>query len=465
MRIAMLAPISWRVPPRHYGPWEQVVSVLTEGLVGRGIDVTLFATADSVTTARLVSSCQRPYSEDPTIDVKVWESLHVSEVFERAREFDLIHNHFDFLPLTYSGLVQTPVLTTIHGFSSHRILPVYEKYNNQTYYVAISHADRNPRLNYLATIYHGVSLEDFRLQPEHGRYLLFFGRIHPDKGAAEAIDVALRSGWPLIIAGIIQDSAYFEREVAPRLDGDRVRFIGPVGPEKRSELLAGALALLHLINFSEPFGLSMVEAMACGTPVIARPLGAVPEIVQDQKTGFLVKDCDAAVGAVKNVRNLDRRYIRARVEANFSRDRMVREYIRAYEKVLAMNQARRASNPADAEQRPWGRFTVLDHGEAYKVKRIEVVPGKRLSYQKHACRSEHWMVVQGKGTVTLDGREVELRPGETIDVPVGAAHRIYNPGGSPLVFIEVQRGHYLGEDDIVRIEDDFGRIPNGARTT
>src|SRR5260370_11360542 len=151
MRIAMLAPISWRVPPRHYGPWEQVVSLLTEGLVERGIDVTLFATSDSITRARLVSVCPRPYSEDPTIDAKVWESLHISALFERASEFDLIHNHFDFLPLTYSGLVETPVVTTIHGFSSERILPVFQKYNDRAYYVAISKADRNQAIDYIAT--------------------------------------------------------------------------------------------------------------------------------------------------------------------------------------------------------------------------------------------------------------------------------------------------------------------------
>ncbi|MCP4901542.1 MAG: glycosyltransferase, partial [bacterium] len=189
MRVAMLAPISWRVPPRHYGPWERVVSLLTEGLVARGVAVTLFATADSITEATLAGTCPRPYSEDETLDPKVCECLHISKVFERAGEFDLIHNHFDFLPLSYSGLVDTPVVTTIHGFSSPRILPVFEKYNASSYYVSISDADRSPKLDYLATVHHGIALDEFTLRKDSDGSLLFFGRIHPEKGAAEAIEV------------------------------------------------------------------------------------------------------------------------------------------------------------------------------------------------------------------------------------------------------------------------------------
>ncbi|MER3544204.1 MAG: glycosyl transferase [Chloroflexota bacterium] len=328
--IAMLAPISWRVPPRHYGPWERVVSLLTEGLVERGLEVTLFATADSLTRARLVAVCPRPYSEDPTLDPKVWECLHIAAAFERAAEFDLIHNHFDFLPLTYSGLVQTPVVTTIHGFSSERILPVYQKYNKRTYYVAISHADRHPSLDYIATVYHGIALEEFTLRTDPGDYLLFFGRIHPDKGTAEAIEVARRSGRRLIIAGIIHDRAYFDREVAPHLNGERIRYVGSVGPAERDRLLGGAYALLHLINFKEPFGLSPVEAMACGTPVIARPLGAIPEIIRHGETGFLVGSVDEAVTALSQVRHLDRARIRQHVATHFNRDRMVEDYLRVY---------------------------------------------------------------------------------------------------------------------------------------
>ncbi len=330
----MLAPISWRVPPRHYGPWERVVSLLTEGLVARGVTVTLFATADSITKATLVGPCPRPYSEDDTLNPKVWECLHISEVFERASEFDLIHNHFDFLPLSYSSLVDTPVVTTIHGFSSPRILPVFEKYNSSSTYVSISDADRSPRLDYLATVHHGIPLNEFTLREDSDGYLLFFGRIHPEKGAAEAIEVARRSGRRLIIAGIIQDETYFQREVAPHIDDDQVCYIGSVGPDKRSEVLGGAHALLHLISFDEPFGLSMVEAMACGVPVIAIGRGSVPEVVVDGETGFIVRDLDEATAAVQRLDELDRSAARKHVEDHFSTERMADGYLRVYQEIL-----------------------------------------------------------------------------------------------------------------------------------
>jgi glycosyltransferase involved in cell wall biosynthesis len=330
----MLAPISWRVPPRHYGPWERVVSILTEGLLARGVAVTLFATADSITQAALAGPCPRPYSEDDSLDPKVWECLHISEVFERAGEFDLIHNHFDFLPLSYSALVDTPMVTTIHGFSSPRILPVFEKYNASSYYVSISDADRSPKLDYLATVHHGIALDEFTLRKDSDGSLLFFGRIHPEKGAAEAIEVARRSGRRLIIAGIVQDRAYFEREVAPHIDGDRVCYLGSVGPDKRAEVLGGAAALLHLISFDEPFGLSMVEAMACGAPVIAFGRGSVPEVVVDGETGFIVADLDEAIAAVQRLDELDRSAARKHIEDHFSTERMTDGYLGVYQEVL-----------------------------------------------------------------------------------------------------------------------------------
>ncbi len=330
----MLAPISWSVPPAGYGPWEQVVSLLTEGLVERNIDVTLFATANSITRAKLQAVSPRGYSEDDALQPKVWECLHIANVFERAAEFDLIHNHFDFLPLSYSGLVGTPVLTTIHGFSSPRILPVYQRYNGSAYYVAISDADRSPLLDYVATIHHGIALERFTARREHGEYLLFFGRIHPDKGTAEAIAVARRSGMPLVIAGIVHDREYHEREVARHVDGQNVKYLGAVGPEQRDALLGGAYALLHLVNFDEPFGLSMVEALACGTPVIARGRGSVPEVVRHGENGFVVDGIDAALASLPLVGRLDRDAIRRDAETRFSRERMVEEYIAAYAEVL-----------------------------------------------------------------------------------------------------------------------------------
>jgi glycosyltransferase involved in cell wall biosynthesis len=343
LRVAMLAPISWRVPPRHYGPWEQIVSTLTEGLVARGVDVTLFATGDSLTMAHLEAVCPRGYSEDPSLDAKVWEGLHIAHCFERASDFDLIHNHFDFLPLTYSRLVSTPVLTTIHGFSSARLLPAYREYNGHAHYVSISDADRAEGLDYIATVHHGIAFDRFPLAPKDEGYLLFFGRIHPDKGCAEAIELALRLRRRLVIAGIIQDERYFAEKVRPHLGG-WVTFLGPVGPDRRAETLGGAAALLHLINFDEPFGLSVVEAMACGTPVVAMARGSMPEIVQHGVNGFLVHDLDEAAGAVGLCAHLERRAVRASVERRFSAQRMVDDYVEVYERITK----RRAGSRANA---------------------------------------------------------------------------------------------------------------------
>lgn len=335
MRVGMLAPIAWRVPPRHYGPWELVVSRLTEGLVARGVDVTLFATADSVTSATLASVAPRPYEEDPSVDVKVAECLHIAAAFERAAEFDVLHNHFDFLPLTWSRLVDTPVVTTLHGLSSERIVPVYRQYDDRVAYVAISDADRHPALTYAATVHHGIPVDEVPVGAGSADgTLAFFGRIHPDKGTAEAIEVARRCGRPLVLAGIVQDRDYFDAEVRPHLDDDRVRYLGPVGPEQRDAVLGGADALLHLVRFAEPFGLSMVEAMACGTPVIATPLGSVPEVVADGRTGFHVEGVDAAVAAVGRLDELDRAECRAHVERRFGVDRMVEGYLEVYRSLV-----------------------------------------------------------------------------------------------------------------------------------
>lgn len=334
LRIAILSPVSWRTPPRHYGPWESIASLLAEELVRFGLDVTLFATGDSQTRGKLIAVCPRPYSEDHSVDPKVAECLHIAEIFERAADFDLIHNHFDFLPLTYSALVNTPVLTTIHGFSSPSIMPVYRKYNASSYYVAISEADKSPELDYIATIHHGIDVAEFPFSEACGEYLLFFGRIHPNKGVYEAIQVAKRVGIKLVVAGIIQDQEYFATHVEPYIDGTSVAYLGSVGPERRADVLGGALALLHLISFEEPFGLSMVESMACGTPVIAFAGGSIPEIVHHGKNGFIVEDIDDAVNAVAALHSIDRSACRQDVERRFSHTRMARDYVGVYERIL-----------------------------------------------------------------------------------------------------------------------------------
>jgi glycosyltransferase involved in cell wall biosynthesis len=320
IKVAVLAPVAWRTPPRHYGPWEQMASNLTEGLVKAGLEVTLFATGDSITEAKLQSVIDVGYAENTNQDAKVVECLHISNLMEQAGAFDIIHNHFDFLPLTYSGLIKTPVITTIHGFSSEKIIPVYKKYNAGSHYVSISDANRHPELQYLSTVYNGIETDNFDFNEHPEDYLVFFGRIHPDKGTADAIR-------------IIQDQKYFKEKVEPYFN-DSIVFIGAAGPEKRNELLGNALALLHPIYFEEPFGLSVAEAMTCGTPVIAYNKGAMPELIKDGETGFLVDNVEEAVVAVKRLSTIKRLNCRTWAVEKFSAKKMAEDYIALYHKIL-----------------------------------------------------------------------------------------------------------------------------------
>lgn len=333
MKIAILAPVAWRTPPVHYGPWEQMASNLTEELKKKGLDVTLFATADSITEAKLNAVINLGYETDKNQDAKVLECLHISNLMEHAYDFDIIHNHFDFLPLTYSRLIKTPIITTIHGFSSDKILAVYQKYNVNTNYVSISNANRHPSLTYVATVYNGLNLNDFEFNEFPKDYLLFFGRIHPDKGTAEAISIAKKANRQLIIAGIIQDEGYFNQQVKPHLN-DNITFIGSAGPEQRKELMKNALALLHPINFEEPFGLSVVEAMLCGTPVIAFNKGAMPELIQHQKNGFLVTNVLEAADAVNQLKNIERNFCYQSAKTQFSTQNMANGYLDLYHQIL-----------------------------------------------------------------------------------------------------------------------------------
>ncbi len=334
MKIAILSPVAWRTPPRHYGPWEQIASNIAEGLVKKGLDVTLFATCDSITAGKLDAICEKGYEEERDQDAKVLECLHISNLMEKASGFDIIHNNFDFLPLTYSRLIKTPIITTIHGFSSQKIIPVYKKYNASSNYVSISNADRSPQLNYLATVYNGINTGEFEFNAAPGDYLLYFGRIHHDKGAAEAIEIAKKSNRKLIIAGIIQDENYYKQKIEPKLN-DQIVYVGHAGPEKRNELLGKALALLHPINFNEPFGLSVAEAMLCGTPVIAFNKGAMPELIKHQETGFLVNNVDEAVEAVGQLSNINRMNCHQWALSQFSSEKMVDDYFKLYQQILA----------------------------------------------------------------------------------------------------------------------------------
>ena len=334
MKIAILSPITWRTPPLKYGPWEQVASNIAEGLVEKGFEVTLFATGNSITQGELSSVCEQSCAEDSSIDTKVAECLHISHLMERADDFDIIHNNFDFLPLTYSRLIKTPMVTTIHGFSSSKIIPVYKKYNDTTHYVSISNSDRNPELTYAATVYNGINIDEFIFSREPDDYLLFFGRIHPDKGTYEAIEIAKKSKRKLIISGLIQDQVYFNQKIQPYINNDDISYVGNSGPTERLKLLSRACALLHPIRFPEPFGLSVVEAMACGTPVVAFNLGSMPELIIHEKTGFLVSNTEEAIEAVKNVSSINRSKCTEWASSMFSRQKMIEGYLKVYKRII-----------------------------------------------------------------------------------------------------------------------------------
>ena len=337
-RVAILSPVAWRTPPRQYGAWETVAGNIAEGLVERGWDVTLFATGDSLTRAHLHAVVERGYEEDHSIDPKVAEYLHIAELFEHAAEFDLIHSHYDFMALAYTRLVKTPVLTTIHGFSSPRIMPVYKKYRDG-YFVSISDSDRAPELNYLATVYNGIDLAIYPPRKSGGEELIFIGRIHPDKGVHLAIETARRSGRQLLIAGILQDASYFRNEIQPHLDNEQIRYVGAVGVHEKNALFARAFALLHLNTIPERFGLVLAEANAAGVPVIAMDLGSCREVIEQGVTGFLVNDVTEAVGALAGVPAIDDRACRKRVQERFSTATMVEAYERVYARIFELERA------------------------------------------------------------------------------------------------------------------------------
>lgn len=334
MKVAVLAPITWRTPPRNYGPWEQVASVMTEELIKLGVDVTLFATGDSITKAKLKSVCDSPLGEVPG-DSKVNECLHISELMETADSYDLIHNHFDFLPLTYSRLIKQPMITTIHGFSNELIVPVYKKYNSDNHYVSISDANRHADLSYLDTVYNGIDESVFDLGTGSGDYLLYFGRIHPEKGASEAIQIALGCNKKLLLCGLIQDHAYYEELVHPYLNNTSICYAGNVDPEARNNLMGNALALLHPISFEEPFGLSVVESMICGTPVIAFNRGSMRELIIDKRTGFLVNNIDEAINAVNELSDIERADCRRHAIQHFTGTVMATKYLDLYKQILS----------------------------------------------------------------------------------------------------------------------------------
>lgn len=343
LKIAMLAPITWRVPPRAYGPWERVVYNLTETLVKMGHKVTLFASGDSKSSAKLESIIKKPLGKISQPNPKVWEHLHIANVFEKANHFDIIHNHLNYLPLTYSKMVKTPVLTTLHGAVAHKEThPVFLQYKSSNF-VSVSNFERSylPQLNYLATIYNGINLKTFSLAKSHGNYLVYTGRLAEEKGVLKAIKLSLKTKIPLYLAGIIQPSVkgrkFFEKQVRPHIDGENIKFLGNLSQKKVAQLVSKALAYVFLIKESkkgEACPLSVVETLACGTPVIATKNGPLPEMIEPGVAGFLVNSLKEAIAKLEQIKKLDRREIRILAKEKFSQEKMTKDYLECYERLI-----------------------------------------------------------------------------------------------------------------------------------
>jgi glycosyltransferase involved in cell wall biosynthesis len=362
LRLAVLASVAWPAPPPGYGPWEQIAYNIAAGMRARGLDVTLFATGNSQFAGKLASVVPVGLNEDPGLNGEVFTALHIAELFRRADEFELIHNNFDWKPMTYALATSAPpLLTTIHGFSSPQILAAYYACASRSFFCSISNADRDPGLSYLSTVYNGIDLDDFTFRDRPGDYLVFLGRFHPEKGTHLAIEIAKRAGVRLKMAAIPHDEEYFQELVAPYIDGDRVQFLGSVEREARDELLGNALALVHMTTRPERFGLTMVEAMACGTPVLGAAMGSVPEIVLDGVTGFVCATVDDAVANVPHLAALDRCACRSHVERKFTIERMIDRYLEVYRLALAQ---KLPALPTD-EQRRWRRHDWWDRPMAY----------------------------------------------------------------------------------------------------
>lgn len=360
MRIAMLAPINWPLPPSGYGPWELVAHNITEGLVALGHDVTLFAAAGTRSSASLVETCpyalctwpeeerNKPSGFDPKTgllegppDARVWEQLHIARCVEVAKSgaFDVVHSHLHVHALVHAAHLPCPLVTTLHGSAWARAThPILLAYKSQPF-VSISDAERTmlPELNYVATVYNGVRMDDFPLEMQKDDYLLFAGRLAPEKGPAEAVEIARKSGRRLLLAGLIEDrhQDYFDTRVKPHIDGHNIEYLGLLSQADLAPIYRKAAGVIFYINWCEPFGLVAVEAQASGTPLIATRFGALPEIVRDGETGFLVDTVDEAVRACERLESISPTACRQNVETRFSVDAMAAGYAAVYERVAA----------------------------------------------------------------------------------------------------------------------------------
>lgn len=343
MKIAQVAPLFESVPPKLYGGTERVVSYLTEELVNQGHEVTLFASGDSVTGARLEPILPRSLRLDRCNDPLAHHVLMLNRVAKLAPHFDIIHFHIDYIHFPLSRVLNLPHVTTLHGrLDLPDLVPVYREFNDMPV-VSISNHQRAPlpHANWQKTVYHGLPADLYDFKPKPGHYLAFLGRISPEKRPDRAIEIAKRVGIPLRIAAKVDkaDEEYFETKIRPLLNDPLVDFVGEIGETEKGDFLGNALALLFPIDWPEPFGLVMIEALACGTPVIAFRCGSVPEVMEDGVTGFIVDDIDQAVAAVEKVPGIDRRVCRQIFERRFSAEKMARQYLEVYRRIIRANQS------------------------------------------------------------------------------------------------------------------------------
>jgi glycosyltransferase involved in cell wall biosynthesis len=340
MRIAQVAPLYESVPPKLYGGTERVVSWLTEELVRLGHDVTLFASGDSMTTAKLIPCCRESLRLSPEcMDQLAHHVVLLEEVLQLKDQFDLIHFHIDYLHFPLSRRERYLHVTTLHGrLDIPDLVPLYDTYREMPV-TSISDAQREPlpHLNWQGTVHHGLPIDSYKFCRKKGDYLAFLGRTSPEKGLDRAIAIAKAAGIPLKIAAKVDkaDQEYFETVVQPELNNSDIEFIGEIGYAEKNDFLGHALALLFPISWPEPFGIVMIEAMACGTPVIAYPFGSVPEVVADGVSGYIVSDETSAVSAIENIDKLDRKKVRKHFEQNFTADRMALDYLKIYERMVS----------------------------------------------------------------------------------------------------------------------------------
>jgi glycosyltransferase involved in cell wall biosynthesis len=341
MRIAQIAPLWEQVPPPAYGGIELVVSLLTDELVRRGHEVTLFASGDSQTLAKLESIHPRALRLDRSVkEYGIYEMLHLSNIYEQAAGFDLIHSHMGCAALPYARLIKTPTVHTLHGIFTPDNRKLFS-YAKQQPYVSISDSQREPDLglNCLATVYNGINVNSFKFhaQPDEPAYLAFLGRMSPEKGPHHAITIAKRTGIPLKMAGKIDvvDREFYDREIAPHVDGEFIQFLGEANHAQKNELMGRAIATLFPITWREPFGLVMVEALAAGSPVIAMNMGSVPEVIADGQVGFVCDTVDECVASVGRLSQINRSACRQHVQDNFSAQSMTAGYEAVYTQMLA----------------------------------------------------------------------------------------------------------------------------------